>query len=124
MKVKVRQIPPNSEPANPPEYWGFHLMVDSKGCDLNKMKNKKYVIKFIKTLVERIDMTPVGEPFIKYSGEGTDKEGFSVAQLIITSSITAHFVNPEQKIYIDFLVRNLITKKYYNIYLNTSSLLI
>ena len=76
-------------------------MVDTKGCNLNKIKDEKHIIDFIKTLVKRIDMEAVDEPFIRYTGKGTDKEGFSVAQLIITSSITAHFVNPSQRIYID-----------------------
>jgi S-adenosylmethionine/arginine decarboxylase-like enzyme len=82
------------------EYWGYHLILDCKGANAN-IENKEDIKAFIKELVKRIDMTAVGGPIIKYLLEGEPNAGFSVMQLIETSSITCHFVEPNSTMYID-----------------------
>jgi S-adenosylmethionine/arginine decarboxylase-like enzyme len=47
-------------------------------------------------------MQPIGEPRIEYTAaEFPDKAGFTVVQVIVTSSIVAHFVDGLGQIYLD-----------------------
>ena len=83
-------------------YWGYHLMLDCGGCDFEGMTNKQHLQNFVKELVIAIDMTAVGEPWIERTAIGLlDKEGFSLYQLIVTSNISAHFVDSSRQIYLD-----------------------
>ena len=57
---------------------------------------------WIRKLVKDIDMQPIGEPRIEYTAaEFPDTAGFTVVQVIVTSSITAHFVDGLGQIYLD-----------------------
>ena len=81
-------------------YWGYHLMLDCGGCigitDADNIRS------FVKELVTAIDMVAVGEPWIERTAMGIpDKEGFSMYQLIVTSNISAHFVDKSKQIYLD-----------------------
>jgi S-adenosylmethionine decarboxylase len=80
-------------------YWGYHLMLDCAECNDN-IKNKETIAMFVKDLVERIDMVAHGEPIIEYFGQD-NKAGYSLLQLISTSSITGHFVDEYGHIYLD-----------------------
>jgi S-adenosylmethionine/arginine decarboxylase-like enzyme len=82
------------------EYWGYHLILDCANCNKN-IADKDQIKAFLKTLVKDIKMTAVGEPVIKYLLDGEPNAGFSVMQLIETSSITCHFVEPNSTMYID-----------------------
>jgi len=83
-------------------FWGYHLILDCSGCDESKMKNKENVEQWITSLVKNIDMEPIGEPRIEYTaGHDEDKAGFTVVQVIVTSSITAHFIDKLGHIYLD-----------------------
>jgi S-adenosylmethionine/arginine decarboxylase-like enzyme len=47
-------------------------------------------------------MEPIGEPRIEYTAaEFPDKAGFTAIQVIVTSSIVAHFVDSTGDVYID-----------------------
>jgi S-adenosylmethionine/arginine decarboxylase-like enzyme len=47
-------------------------------------------------------MVAVGEPWIERTAIGIpDKEGFSMYQLIVTSNISAHFIDEARHIYLD-----------------------
>jgi S-adenosylmethionine/arginine decarboxylase-like enzyme len=66
------------------------------------MTNYANVNNWIRQLVTDIDMSPVGDPRIEYTaGEFPDKAGFTVVQIIVTSSIVAHFVDNLGQIYLD-----------------------
>ena len=82
------------------EYWGYHLILDCSGCN-NSIADKSQIELFLKSLVEEIKMKAVGDPVIKYLLEGEPNAGFSVMQLIETSSITCHFVELNSTMYID-----------------------
>ena len=83
-------------------YWGYHLMLDCDNCDIKKMTDKNNIKLFIKELVGAINMVAVGEPWIEETAIGIpEKEGFSMYQLIVTSNISAHFVNLPKQIYLD-----------------------
>jgi S-adenosylmethionine decarboxylase len=60
------------------------------------------VHKWITDLVKDIDMEPIGEPRIEYTAaEFPDKAGFTAIQIIVTSSIVAHFIDSTGDVYID-----------------------
>lgn len=81
-------------------YWGYHLMLDCSGCE--GMTDADNIRAFVKKLVTAIDMVAIGEPWIERTAIGmTDKEGFSMYQLIVTSNISAHFIDQARHIYLD-----------------------
>ena len=83
-------------------YWGYHLMLDCSGCDTISMTNKHVISLFVKELVKKIDMVAVGKPWIERTAIGIpDKEGFSMYQLIVTSNVSAHFIDEAKHIYLD-----------------------
>jgi S-adenosylmethionine decarboxylase len=66
------------------------------------MQSRENVYNWIKHLVRVIDMEPIGEPYIEYTAaEFPDKAGFTAVQIIVTSSIVAHFIDGTGHIYID-----------------------
>jgi S-adenosylmethionine/arginine decarboxylase-like enzyme len=81
-------------------YWGYHLMLDCAGCN-DGIKDRDTIYKFIKELVVEIDMTAHGEPIIEYLLPGDPKQGYSLMQLITTSNICAHFIEPDGSAYFD-----------------------
>lgn len=81
--------------------FGYHLLLDCYNCDREKIGSYDNIYRFVKTLVERIDMVAVGEPIIKMMCEGDPKVGYSLMQLISTSNITSHFMNISGEVYVD-----------------------
>jgi len=82
-------------------YWGYHLMLDVKGCEINRATDPEYIKHFTKELVNLIDMVPYGEPQLVHFAEGTEKAGWTVIQLIETSSIVGHFLDDSGDLYLD-----------------------
>lgn len=80
--------------------WGYHLLLDCAGVNTN-ITDKNQIELFLKHLVDEIKMTAVGDPVIKYLLEGKPNAGFSAIQLIETSNITCHFIEPNSTMYID-----------------------
>jgi S-adenosylmethionine/arginine decarboxylase-like enzyme len=95
------------------EYWGYHLILDCKNCDLEKIQSPDYIKDFVETLVDKIEMIPFGEPNIQhFATHNSDAAGFSLVQLIETSSITGHFVDKSGDAYLDiFSCKKFDTKK-------------
>ncbi len=82
------------------EYWGYHLILDCKGG--RKIKDKDDIGLFVTKLVDEIDMISYGEPIIEhFATHDSNKAGFSLVQLIETSSITGHFVDKNGDFYLD-----------------------
>lgn len=82
------------------QYFGYHLMLDCSGCN-DGIKSKENIYIFTKELVKRIDMTAHGEPIIEFLLPGDPKEGYSLLQLITTSNIVGHFIEPNSTAYFD-----------------------
>lgn len=74
-------------------FWGFHAMFDCSSCNLTAVSSKEAIYQFAKTIVDRIDMIAYGEPIIEYMCDGDPKAGYSLVQLITTSSIVGHFMD-------------------------------
>ncbi len=84
------------------EYWGYHLILDCKDCDIDAIKEKENIRTFVKALIEEIDMKAYGEPLIEHFGNhNPNVSGYSLMQLIETSSITGHFAEGSGDAYID-----------------------
>jgi len=82
-------------------YWGYHLMLDCSGCDIEKISDRANIYNFTKDLVQRIDMIAHGEPIIEHLLPGESKQGYSLVQLITTSNICAHFMEMDGTAYFD-----------------------
>jgi S-adenosylmethionine decarboxylase len=82
-------------------YWGYHLMLDCSGCDIASVANRDNIYRFVKDLVERIQMEAHGEPVIEHLLPGDPKQGYSLMQLITTSNICAHFMELDGTAYFD-----------------------
>jgi len=82
-------------------YWGYHLMLDCSGCNIDEVSSRDNIYKFIKDLVQRIDMVAHGEPIIEYLLPGDPKQGYSLMQLITTSNICGHFMELDGTAYFD-----------------------
>jgi S-adenosylmethionine/arginine decarboxylase-like enzyme len=83
-------------------YWGYHLILDCKNCDISKITDDEVIRTFVQTLVARIDMVAYGDPtIVHFATHDPQKAGYSLVQLIETSSITAHFVDINGDGYLD-----------------------
>jgi S-adenosylmethionine/arginine decarboxylase-like enzyme len=84
------------------EFWGWHLLLDIKSCDIESIKNENNLSQFLSALVHRIDMVAHGDPIIQhFATHDPEKAGYSIVQLIETSNITGHFVDKNGDAYID-----------------------
>jgi S-adenosylmethionine/arginine decarboxylase-like enzyme len=84
------------------DYWGYHLILDCKGCDKESVTSATQIESFVKELVLKIDMKAYGEPIIEhFAADNPEAAGYSLVQLIETSAITAHFVDANGDIYLD-----------------------
>jgi S-adenosylmethionine/arginine decarboxylase-like enzyme len=81
--------------------WGHHLILDVKGCQLDRARDPEYIKHFVKDLVRLIEMVPYGEPQLVHFAKNTDKAGWTVIQLIETSNITGHFLDDSGDLYLD-----------------------
>lgn len=83
-------------------YWGYHLILDCSGCDIKAITDPECHKQFLKDLVEKIDMVAYGDPIIEhFAKHDPEKAGYTIVQLIETSSITGHFVDATGEAYLD-----------------------
>jgi hypothetical protein len=73
--------------------FGWHLVLDLFDCDLDVIRSKERLCRFVSRLCEVLDMRPYGEPWAEGFGLARPAtSGFTVLQLIETSALTGHFV--------------------------------
>jgi S-adenosylmethionine/arginine decarboxylase-like enzyme len=83
-------------------YWGYHLILDCKAGDLDKIKSGDNITDFVMALVTGINMVAYGDPIVEhFATHIPEAAGYSLVQLIETSSITGHFVDKNGDCYID-----------------------
>lgn len=78
------------------ESWGYHLIINAAGANLEKISSHENIQAFARELVKRIDMVPYGEPQTIRFGSG-NKAGITLIQLIETSNIMCHFVEEDDR---------------------------
>lgn len=89
-----------------PAFWGQHLLVDASGCDATVLHDNEVnaggMRSFLKELVDAIGMKAYGDPVIAYfATHDPGKGGYTIMQMIETSSITGHFVTSTGEAYVD-----------------------
>lgn len=82
--------------------FGAELILDLHGCDPEIIRSRKKLETFVRRLVRRIKMKAFGEPFLEHFGHKDPvTSGYSLVQLIETSSITAHFSEGKNSVYMN-----------------------
>jgi len=102
-------------------WWGQDLAMDAGVCDPSSIRNAEHIKNFSKELVEAIGMKAFGEPIVVHFG--TDgKMGYTLVQLIETSSITCHYVEESASLFLncfsclpfDKMIVREVVKKYFD----------
>ena len=85
----------------PQIFWGYHLLLDLAGCN-DSITYKHRLVDFMEELVREIGMVAYGKPVVEhFATHLPEAAGFSIVQLIETSSITGHFSDKNKDAYID-----------------------
>ena len=83
-------------------FWGYHIILDCAAGNKEKITNAEHISTCAKVLVDRIDMVAFGEPQVVHFAEyKPEVAGYTLVQLIQTSSITCHFVDCTGDFYFD-----------------------
>lgn len=72
--------------ANP---WGWEASIDLRDCDHGAVSSEETLRKFLRNLVDAIDMQAYGDPLLAEFGAGS-LHGWTGVQLIHTSNLTVH----------------------------------
>lgn len=70
---------------------GSHLVVDCKGCNIDKISCSCNLAAFIKTLADDIGLHRNSEPAAEYFEPTPDKAGFALALLAENGTVTGRF---------------------------------
>lgn len=72
--------------------FGIELVMNLHDCDPKIIRSKDKIKEYAQQLCKQIEMVPYGEPWAERFGLGDNiTAGYSLVQLIETSSITGHF---------------------------------
>ena len=84
------------------KFWGYHLMLDCSSCNREKITDIENIEAFITAVITAAKMKKLGSLKVENLQSG-DRAlfGYSVAQIIHTSSITCHFNDLSGDCYID-----------------------
>ncbi len=82
--------------------YGYETIMNLSGCNIWKLSTKEALVEYVDKLCKLLKMKKYGTTIAENFGFGKDfTAGFSVVQLIETSSITGHFSNLWRKAYIN-----------------------
>ena len=74
------------------EHYGMELILDLHQCDPKIIRSKRKLSQYINQLCKKIKMKKYGPSIIEHFGYSQEKtKGYSLVQLIETSSIVGHF---------------------------------
>ncbi|MFH1855829.1 MAG: S-adenosylmethionine decarboxylase [Candidatus Omnitrophota bacterium] len=72
--------------------YGYELVLNLQECDIEIISSRKKLQEYVDTLCALIKMKKYGKTLIPYFGEkAAYTKGYTLVQLIETSSITGHF---------------------------------
>ena len=72
--------------------FGYELIINLQGCDKTIITSRVKLKKYVDELCKLIKMQKYGKTLLPYFGEkAKHTKGYSLVQLIETSSITGHF---------------------------------
>lgn len=90
--------------------FGYELVMDLSGCDIKIISSRKKLKEYTDKLCKLIKMKKYGKTLLPYFGKKEEfTKGYSLVQLIETSSITGHFSDYWKTAYI-----NIFSCKKYN----------
>ncbi len=82
--------------------FGWELLLDLHGCDPKKISSRESIEQFAIEVCECLKMKRFGDPFIEHFGhDNIVTAGYSLVQLIETSSVVAHFSEYMGTAYLD-----------------------
>ena len=82
--------------------FGWELTLDLYECEPATMRSHEAICRYARELCEVIEMVPYGDPLVPYFGEKAEHtKGYSLLQFIETSSITGHFSEGTNCIYLN-----------------------
>ena len=82
--------------------FGMEVVLDLYDCNPEAIRSKEKLQEYTRELCQVIEMTPYGAPFAERFGLNEAKTaGYSIVQLIETSSITGHFSEELNSAYIN-----------------------
>lgn len=82
--------------------YGYELIMDLYECEVNILSSKKKLREYVDKLCKLIKMKKFGKILIPYFGDNAAyTKGYSLVQLIETSSITGHFSDLWKTAYIN-----------------------
>ena len=82
--------------------FGMEVVLDLYDCNLETIRSKEKLQEYTRELCQVIGMTPYGAPFAERFGLNEAKTaGYSIVQLVETSSITGHFSEEWNSAYIN-----------------------
>lgn len=83
------------------DHWGLAIGVDLERCNMEKISDAETIKQFVIGLCDYISMKRFDEPVIVRFGNDPKLAGYSLMQLIETSSITGHFKEFDGAAFID-----------------------
>ena len=94
----------------PKKSYGFELIMNLSGCDAEIITSGEKLQEYVDKLCDLIDMKKYGKTLLPYFGENEAHiKGYSLVQLIETSSITGHFSDLWKTAYL-----NIFSCKFYD----------
>ena len=82
--------------------FGYELIMDLYDCDLGVLTSRKKLQEYVDKLCKLIKMKKYGKTLIPFFGDNAAyTKGYSLVQLIETSSITGHFSDLWKTAYIN-----------------------
>ncbi len=82
--------------------WGQHLIIDLAGGRRDAIQSERAIRRIARELVEAIGMRAYGQPLLAHFAEHSpEAAGWTLVQLIETSSITGHFCDASGDAYLD-----------------------
>ncbi len=82
--------------------FGMEVVLDLYNCNPETIRSKEKLQEYARKLCQVVEMTPYGAPFAeRFSLNEAKTAGYSIVQLIETSSITGHFSEEWNSAYIN-----------------------
>lgn len=85
-----------------PNSFGWDLLLDLYECDSEVLKSRDLLAEYAVQVCEVLQMKRFGDPFLEHFGyEKPETVGYSLVQLIETSSLVGHFSEFKRSAYLD-----------------------
>jgi S-adenosylmethionine/arginine decarboxylase-like enzyme len=94
------------------EEWGQHLYIDLGDCDPENVRSAELIKIFMERLVKEIGMKQFGEVIMeRFALHDSKVAGYSAMVFLETSSITSHYAEESNSVYLDIFSCSKIDKR-------------